>query len=343
MLRIRDDAPERYTVKKGDTLWDLANQYLENPWQWPELWYFNPQIVNPHLIYPGDVLVMSYIGDRPQLRTVRGKDGKIAYQPESSDKVTKMEPRVRSMSIDQAIPSVSLSAIGPFLASARVLTREQIEEMPRIVGSLDNRLISASDTKIYARDVEKSDNQRYQILRPGRVFTDPDSGEVLGYEAIEVGEARLVEFEANGELSTFQITQSKREVLNSDRLMPAEGGSRIYSFIPAAPEVSVEGEIIGLHNAISNIATNEVFIVNLGARDGVEAGNVVAIDQAGAIVRERIPGTIRNRRVQLPKVRAGLGMVFRVFDRVSYVLIVDSNRAINVGDQIRNPEIARDY
>ncbi|EDY87314.1 peptidoglycan-binding LysM [gamma proteobacterium HTCC5015] len=344
IIKIRDSAPERYTVQKGDTLWDLASQYLENPWQWPELWYFNPQIVNPHLIYPGDVLVMSYVGNRPQLRVVRGEDGAISYEEKVSDKVTSLKPRVRAMSIDEAIPTLSMASIGPFLSSSHVLTKEQLDNLPRIIGSLDNRLISATGTKVYARGVEDDQNQRFEIVRLGRTFTTPGSTDILGREALEIGKARLEAFEVDGELSTFSLGSVKREVLTGDLLLPINNSETTkYNFVPKAPEVEVTGEIIALHNAISNVATNEVFIINKGARDGVEHGNVLAIDQSGAIIREPVPGSTRSRLVQLPKVQAGLGMVFRVFDRVSYVLIVDSSRAIHVGDTVRNPELAKDY
>lgn len=351
VIKIRDTAPERYVVKRGDTLWDISKLYLESPWLWPELWYFNPQIANPHLIYPGDTLIMSYIGGRPQLSVARGEQPSIQGDIISDatdgnypapDKVVKIKPRIRRESLQEAIPTIPLNAIQAFLNSSRVLTKDQLEELPSIVGSLDNHLVSGINHTVYADKVEDSNNLRYEILRTGRTFLHPETGELLGYEALEIGEAKLVKHNAEGSLSTFLISKSTREVLNGDLLVPADASQTSFNFIPHQPEVEVDGQVIALHNAISNVATNEVVIINLGQRDGLEVGNVLAIDQAGAIVRQRLPGTVRSKEIQLPQVRAGLALVFRTFDRVSYALIVDSSRAIHTGDKVRNPEIATD-
>lgn len=346
IIAIRDGAPTRYTVKKGDTLWDISKKFLAQPWLWPEVWYFNPQIVNPHLIYPGDTLVMSYVGNKPQIRVMRPGQGGINAQVAGFDvpsKVVKLSPRVRAESIDAAIPTIPINAINSFLNSSRVLTEEELSNLPVIVGSLDNHLITGPDTTVYAANVAEDGATRYSIVRKGRVFKHHKTQEVLGYEALEIGAAKLTRKADKSGLTSFIVSDNIREVLKQDLLVGVDENTLVASFLPSAPEVEVQGEIIALHNAISNVASNQVVIIDVGSRDGLEIGNVMAIDQAGAIVREKLPGSTRSREIQLPSVQAGLALIFRVYDRVSYGLIVDSSRAIHIKDKVRNPEISKDF
>lgn len=348
VIAIRDGAPSRYTVKRGDTLWDISKTFLAEPWLWPEVWYFNPQIVNPHLIYPGDTLVMSYVGNRPQIRVERDSQGRVVNNVaqvggyDTPTKVVKLSPRVRTEPIEAAIPTVPINAISSFLSSSRVLTLEELETAPTIVGTLDNHLVSGPDTVVYAVNLPNDDETRYEVMRKGRVFRHHQTDEILGYEALEIGEAKLTEQVNKDGLATFMLEKNKREVLKGDLLATFNASDITTSFLPSPPEVGVSGRIIALHNAIANVARNQVVIVDIGSRDGLKAGNVLAIDQTGEVVREKIPGSERRRNIQLPDVRAGLALVFRVFDRVSYALIVDSTRTIHNGDKVRNPEISKD-
>ena len=331
-IALRDDVPSRYVVKKGDTLWDIASMFLRDPWLWPEIWYFNPQIDNPHLIYPGDVLTLVYVDGQPQLRLSR--NGQVIEPTTPPDLgTTKLEPRIRTESLAQAIPTIPVSVIEPFLTKPRVISKKELERAPYIVSSLDQHLVSAAGNIVYARNLDYTDDVRYNIFRPGRVFKDPKSGDVLGYETTLVSEAKLIK---TGDPATLQITRSVRETLNGDRILPADKGRVNYNFTPKPPTTDVEGQIIALVDAVSQTAQSQVVVINLGERQGIEVGTVLAIDQTGARIRDPFAGS-GSRSVKLPDHRAGLLMVFRVFERVSYGLIVDSTRTIHLHDMVRNP------
>ncbi len=331
-IALRDDIPDRYVVKKGDTLWDISSLFLKDPWLWPEIWYFNPQIDNPHLIYPGDVLVLVYVDGKPQLRLSRDTEPRQPSVPAGLQS-TRLSPSIRSESLDQAIPTIPVSAIEPFLSHPRVITKKELEAAPYIVSSLDQHLATAVGNTIYARNLKYTDDVRYNIFRPGRVFVDPKSQEILGYETTLVSEAKLL---SAGDPATLLIVRSIRETLNGDRILPADKGSVDYNFIPKPPNSNVEGTILALVDAVSLTAQRQLVVINLGEQQGIEVGTVLAIDKKGERVRDPY---IRSgsRYVQLPDHRAGLLLVFRVFDRVSYGLIVDSTRAIHLYDTVRNP------
>jgi hypothetical protein len=292
---------------------------------------------------------MSYVGNKPQIRVLRpgeqtlsGVNAQVSGF-EVPSKVVKLSPRVRAESIEAAIPTIPVNSISAFLSSSRVLTEEELSTLPVIIGSLDNHLVSGPDTTVYAVGVPKGGQVRYSIVRKGRVFKHHETQEILGYEALEIGDAKLTSEENESGLSNFVVNNSIREVLKKDMLAGPDANSIISNFLPSSPEVQVRGEIIALHNAIANVASNQVVIMDVGSRDGLEVGNVLAIDQTGAVVREKLPGSTRTHKIQLPDVQAGLALVFRVYDRVSYGLIVDSSRSIHVTDKVRNPQISKDF
>lgn len=339
-LAIRDNTPDTYIVKSGDTLWGIATFFLEDPWLWPEIWYFNPQIENPHLIFPGDIISLVYIDGQPQLRLQRDgeeivSDQVITQVPSTAPglETFKLSPRIRTESIDAAIPTVPLNAIRPFLISPRVITQEELDAAPYIVSSLDNHLITGVGDRIYVRGLNDANDSRYNVFRPGKRFFDPETGELLGIESLQVSEAQLNQL---GDPSTLTITNSLRETLNGDRILPAEEGRLDFNFIPKAPDNEIEGSIISLVDSISYSSTNQVVVINLGLNDNVDVGNVFAIDQKVPSVRDHWSNE-NNEVIELPDIRVGLLMVFRVFDQISYAIIVDSKRTIKVSDKIRNP------
>ncbi len=334
-VALREDVPSSYTVKKGDTLWDISSLFLRDPWLWPEIWYFNPQIDNPHLIYPGDILTLVYVDGKPQLRLSRDDGVTRVIQPSvpGGIKTIKLSPKIREESLAKAIPTIPVSAIEPFLIQPRIVTKEELEAAPYIISSLDQHLVSATGNTVYARNLENAEDVRYNIFRPGRVFRDPKTNRVLGYETTLVSEAKLVNA---GDPATMILTRSIRETLNGDRILPAEKGRISYNFLPKAPETTINGQIIALVDAISHSAQRQVVVLNLGEQQGVEVGTVLAIDQAGAEVRDPFARKGFNK-VKLPDARAGLLMIFRVFDKVSYGLIMDSTRTVHVNDIVRNP------
>lgn len=339
-IALRDDVPGQYIVKKGDTLWAISSLFLRDPWLWPEIWYFNPQIDNPHLIYPGDVLTLVYIDGKPQLRLSRDDGVSTAViEPVRSVgapagiQTYKVSPRVRAEGLDKAIPTISVDVIEPFLIKPRIVTKRELENAPYILSSLDRHLINATGNTVYARGLVDEGDVRYNIFRPGREFRDPRSGEILGYETTLVSEAKLM---SAGDPATLILTRSLRETLNGDRILPADKGAISYSYLPKPPATTVNGQIIALFDAISQTAQRQVVIINLGERQGIEVGTVLAIEQAGGEVRDNYARR-GKATVTLPNTRAGLLMVFRVFDRVSYGLIMDSQRPIHVNDYVLNP------
>jgi hypothetical protein len=245
----------------------------------------------------------------------------------------KLLPQIRSESLAQAIPTIPISVIEPFLNNPRVITKKELEESPYIVSSLDQHLINATGNTIYARKLNYNDDVRYNIFRPGRVFTDPKTDEILGYETTLVSEAKLARA---GDPATLTITRSVRETLNGDRILPAEKGRISYNFIPHPPSSNMSGQIIALIDAISHTAQSQVVVVNIGEGDGIDVGTVLAIDQAGVVIRDPY-GKRGDRNVKLPDTRAGLLMIFRVFENVSYGLIVDTTRTVHLYDIVRNP------
>lgn len=343
-VALRDNVPERYTVKRGDTLWDIAALFLKDPWLWPEIWYFNPQIDNPHLIYPGDVLILVYIDGQPQLRVVRdgqpAPDAAVTPTPRGTVpqaprglRTEKLSPRVREESLEKAIPTIPVSAIEPFLVKPRIVTKKELKRAPYVVNSLDRHLATAEGHIVYVRNLKSDEDVRYNIFRPGAELKDPRNGKVIGYETILVSEAKLVR---GGDPATLEITRSLRETLNGDRVLPAEDGKISYNFIPREPKNDVEGEIIWLVDSLFQTAQRQVVIVNLGERDGMEIGTVLAIDQRGGKVRD--PYANRGfETVDLPNERAGLMMIFRVFERASYGLIMESARPVHLNDVVVNP------
>lgn len=338
-IALREDVPDRYVVKKGDTLWDISALFLRDPWLWPEIWYFNPQIDNPHLIYPGDILTLVYVDGKPQLRLTREGAASVAHPaPPAGIDTVKLSPQVRASDLKQAIPTIPMDVIGPFLIKPRVVSKAELETAPYIVSSLDRHLINASGNTVYARNLKSEGDVRYNIFRPGRVFTDPKTGKVLGYESTLVSEAKLVQA---GDPATLILTRSLRETLNGDRILPAESGKISHNFIPKAPEIEVEGQIIALVDAISHAAQRQIVVINLGERQGMEPGTVLAIEQTGGEIRDPYARKV-NSTITLPNTRAGLLMVFRVFDQVSYGLILDSTRTVHTNDIVRNPAPSAD-
>jgi nucleoid-associated protein YgaU len=336
-IALRDDVPDHYVVKKGDTLWDISALFLRDPWLWPEIWYFNPQIDNPHLIYPGDILTLVYVDGKPQLRLTREgtteEPPSLATAPAGINTV-KLSPHVRTEDLKQAIPTIPIDVIGPFLIKPRIVSKEELDTAPYIVSSLDEHLITASGNTVYARNLKGEGATRYNIFRPGRVFKDPKTGEVLGYEATLVSEAKLLQ---PGDPATLVLTRSLRETLNGDRILSVDSGKISHNFIPQAPSTEVEGQIIALIDAISHTAQRQIVVINLGHRQGMIPGTVLAVEQAGAEVRDPYARE-GSRTVTLPNTQAGLLMVFRVFDKVSYGLIMNSSRTIHTYDVVRNPQ-----
>jgi len=315
---LRDDAPQRYTVVRGDTLWDISGRFLNHPWQWPQVWQVNPQIDNPHLIYPGDVIVIRDCDGRPCLGLERGQN------------VVKLSPEVKRIPRRQAIPPLPLEVVENFLTRHRIVDASfNLAEQPYVVASGDKRLISGAGDSVFVRGELKRDG-RYGIYRPGEVYRD-GQGAFLGQELISIGEGRLSSRE--GELSKLALLTSRQEVRDGDLVMPLEQLELTGEFQPRPPEQAVEGRILAVPG-VRFIGRLHVVALDAGTRDGVKPGHVLAIEQQGELVSD--PRT--EEPVRLPGVDAGLVMVFRSYDRVSYGLVMQASRTLEVGDRVHSPD-----
>ncbi len=324
-IALNPNHPERYVVVKGDTLWDISARFLRDPWKWPDVWEMNPQIKNPHLIYPGDVITLTFREGKPVLKVERGP----AQRP-----LVKMTPQVRVTTLERPVPTVPTDAIEQFLIKAQVVTPEESENSGYILSMEEERLIGGTGNKLYARNVKQHAGGRFEVVRLGKVYRNPgaDEDDVLGYEALHIADARV---EAYGDPSTLTIVQSSREALIGDRLLPAQDEGVInYNFIPSAPDKPVEGKIIALFDAVSRVGQYQVVVLNQGLNEGLQPGHVLAIYRAGEVVRDTVGN---DEKVTLPDTRSGVLMVFRVFAKVSYGLVMTATRDVRLYDMVRNP------
>lgn len=332
-VELRNDHPDTYYVSEGDTLWDIASRFLESPWQWPELWHVSEDIENPHLIYPGDVIRLVYVDGRPHLQLERAEPvEEVKMMADGS--VVKLKPEARVVSLDTAIPSIPLDRIQTFLLDALVVTPDEIEQAPYVVGGEDGRVIYGSGDRVYARDRHHSwENlgRNYGFYRVGEQYVDPATSEVLGYEALEIGLGRVTDHD--GELATFNVIRAREDIRVSDRVFSTRERKMQSVFHPSAPSTKVEARIIRFFGRLSGVARNDVVVLNRGAREGIEDGNVLEVRRAGETVKDRVTGEM----IRLPAETIGTLVVFRTFEKVSYALVVRSTKAIGMNDVAVNP------
>lgn len=321
-VALNPQHPQRYVVAEGDTLWDIAARFLRDPWLWPETWHMNPQIANPHLIYPGDVISLVYMDGEPRLVVERNGRPTVI-----------LSPQARAVALDNAIPTIPMDAIRQFLTRTRIVTDEEVAQAPYIVENAEGRLLASTDNHVYVRGLTSSDHARFGVFRPGDEYRSPRFKESLGREAIYIGDAQALKF---GDPSTFMLASTTREAYIGDRLFPIEQEDLIPHFIPHAPQRPVEGHIISVLDGVTQIGQHQVVVVDLGARDGMERGHVLAIHQAGQVVKDTTSNSLSST-VQLPDERAGVLMIFRTFERVSYALVMNTTRPVHVLDFVRNP------
>jgi hypothetical protein len=327
--------PETYIVQEGDTLWDISTVFLRDPWYWPEIWFKNPQVENPHLIYPGDTLAIVYIGGERMVQLLsRGADGSVLSQTADGLKVVKVTPRVRSKSIDASIPSIPIESIRQLLERPLVFDEETLKNSAYVLSSLDDHLINSINDKLYVRKLDANlSNGRYQIYRPNRPLFDPITNELLGYEAIYVGESKLL---LRGDPASVRVTSSEREILRDDRVLPIDHTSFERDFFPKPPSTPVNGEIVSLLNAISQTGVYQTIAVNLGHRDGLETGNLLKIVRTGEIIPDKAEPDPRFR-VKLPDEQVGVAMIIRSFEKMSYALIMEADVPVSASDYVKSP------
>lgn len=325
-VSIKPSAPQEYIVQQGDTLWDISSQFLNQPWYWPEIWYMNPQVQNPHLIYPGDVINVFYVGGRPYI-TVNGENRVSGIE--------RLSPMMRGEPIDATEKVIPIQAIEQFLTRPLVVGADELKASPHIVASRDDRIVYGSNDLVYLRDASdlQLDNQ-YSIYRAGTTFADPDTGEILGYEAIHVGDGKVTK---EGDPATIYVTDAIREILRGDRVIEVEQIEIDSDFRPRSPDSDINGRIIYLHNAITQSGTYQIVVANVGMQQGIEKGHVLAINKAGRTVSDVYAEANQAEKVTLPSERSADAIVYRVFDNLSYLFILDANRPVRNGDLVSSP------
>lgn len=327
-IKIKTTHPDQYTVAKGDTLWDIAGRFLQRPAQWPEIWHVNPQIENPNLIYPGDVITFSMVDGKPTLTLSRGGQSDSELSRDQ-----KLYPRIRESRIEQPISLIPSDRIAQFLTSPRAVGADELNQAPYVVGFAGEHLVAGAGDRLYVRSIEDPKSLAYTIYRPGATFVSPETNEILGYEATFIADISL---EAAGDPATLLISKSSSEVRLGDRIMEHEDGEFTLNYFPRPPESDIKGSIISVLDGVTQIGRYSVVAIDKGVEDGLEIGHVLDIYQRGDIVRDSY-SRIKNDSVKLPDERAGTLMVFRAFERISYALVMEASHAIHILDKVQTP------
>ena len=320
-LTVFSDSPQTYVVKEGDTLWDIASLFLEEPWRWPDIWQKNPSIQDPDLIYPGDVLNLIYVDGSPRIVMERG-----------GRQVVRLSPQVRETPLLSPIPVIARQALRGFLANNRVVAKAEYENAPYILASATDNLIMGAGHEAYVRGDWVSNVNQYEVFRLGAAYIDDETDELLGQEAINLGEIAIVANEGDG-LKRALIVSSKEELKAGDRLLPRETSPIDPSFFPSTPTSPMQGRIVGLLDNKSKAAQYESIVIDIGARDGLRVGDILSIERAVAPVRD----PISNKSVELPATEIGLVLTYRTFEKLSYGVILSLTQPSTKGDVVSSP------
>lgn len=369
-LAIADNAPSSYTVVKGDTLWAISGKFLKEPWRWPEIWNMNrSQIKDPHWIYPGDVITLTYDANG---------NPRLSIGANSTGGTVKLSPQIRTEKIAQAIPSIPAKVIGPFLTVPLVIDEGALQDAPRIVATEDERVIVGAGNRAYAAGIREEQGLKWQVFRPGKALKDPATQEILGYEAVYLGDARVSRFGKSAEVegapipegTSIEIIKSTQEIGRGDRLTPTVEAA-VPSYSPRSPDKQVKGSVVSIVGGVDESAQYSIVVLSLGKRDGIEVGHVLATSQFGKVVstddvaaggrnesvvssffkqvgedlanidkeyrQDDKPKSTIPPQVKLPDERNGLVFVFRTFEKVSYALVMSSKRPLKVGDVVQTP------
>jgi LysM domain len=343
---LAPDAPQQYVVKKGDTLWDIAGVFLRDPWYWPEIWYVNPEIQNPHLIYPGDVLNLVYVDGKPRITV--GSAGAV-----------RLSPQVRTSPLDQAIRAIPYDLLMDFVGRPTLIERNQVKRVPYIVGVRDNHIVGSTANEVYAADLKDPPaGARYTIVNIGDELVDPDNGDLLGYighwagtgeviqstGAVVPGSKSIFKMKREEPLTHLRVLDTGREIMQGDKVFPAKVDFG-DDFVPSAPgNPDILGQVIAVVDGVYVAGRYQVLAINRGKKHGLAPGNTLGVFYRGELVRDRFDRgnawmnyTANYRSVRLPDERSATLMLFQVYDRMSYGIVMESSQVIRRGDFIASP------
>jgi hypothetical protein len=360
-LQLQENAPDRYIVVKGDTLWDISAKFFKDPWKWPQIWGYNKDTIkDPHWIYPGNLVYLDHgthtlkvdetpsaaagtppgvvagtetaTTGAPPAETGAGAEVPSVEESPNSSGAIKYSPRARVLrGTSEAIPLISLKDIGPFLTRPLVIEDDELENAPALIGTYEHRQLLGTNDIAYAKNMPNDKGERWQIYREDHVFKDPDTGEKLGTEVFYLGDASVEKF---GDITSLRVTNSVREIAKGDHFAQATTGFS-SNYLPRAPEKTISAKVISIYGGVVQGGQNNVITLNKGRRDGLENGHVLALYQKGEELRS---GNPFKRNIVLPDVRYGLVFVFRVFEKVSYALVMQTRLPVEVLDRASNPE-----
>ena len=349
-IKLNPSHPDRYTVIKGDTLWDISGRFLKNPGQWPRLWGYNKQIKNPNLIYPGDTIYFSMVNGQPQLSfsptelvtespsqspcVFQDEDIKNGRTPFAQSTGGKLQPCIRESVAEKAIKLIPAEAIQKYLSLPRVVGQNELNAAPYVIGFAGEHLIAGTGDKVYVRAIDRPDSLAYTVYREGDTLKSPITQEILGYQANYIADLTLLE---TGDPATLAIKKAKSEIQIGDRILPTDEQDIVLNYIPMPPEESIKGNIIGVLDGVTQIGRYNVVVIDKGTVDGLQIGHELEIYQRGKIARDPF-SPVKNDEVQMPDEFAGTLMVFRPFEKVSYALVMKAQKDIHVLDKVQTPE-----
>lgn len=334
-IPLTADAPETYVVKRGDTLWDISKVFLREPWYWPEIWYVNPQVQNPHLIYPGDVLKLVYIEGQPRLTIAeRGGAG-----------VKRLSPDVRREPLNQAITAIPYEVVAGFAGRPSLLSKDQVEKAPYVVAMRDEHIIGGMGNEVYAKGIANAETEsQFSIIHVEGKIKDPETKDVLGYTGVYVGEGSVAR---SGDPAKLVLTRSDREALQGDKLFP-QSNEVLTDFVPHSPATDVDAAVIAVRS-MTVMGQYNIVALNRGTESGLEPGHVLTVERLSGTVRDKYSkGGLasrgsstslmgRGKKVELPPEQVGVVMVFKAYDRISYALVMETTHEIREGDRAKNP------
>jgi len=344
VVQLAEGAPGQYEVKKGDTLWAISAMFLRDAWLWPEVWKLNPQIQNPHLIFPGDQVSLSFEGGQARLAVTR--EGEVVASTASAPSAPvaaeaerevaagsiRVTPKIRTTPLDEAVEFLPIDAIRPFLTQTGIIDPDVVDQGPYIFGSVDGRVMAGAADRVYARRLAEGETH-YTVVRMGDAYEDPVTGDELGYAAQYIGEGQV---ELSGDPGIVRLTSTRLEALKGDYLVTDNLGLPTESFTPRPPKVAIDGLIIDVVGGVGNIGKLQVVVINKGTADGLQPSDVLLILQSRGETRDTQSGWF-GESVTLPNARTGEVMVFRTYQRLSYGLVMRAESEIHTGDMVRSP------